>query len=128
MGVLGFDGKRVLIVEDDYIIAMCLASQVAEAGCNHVGIARSVEAALDIIATADVDGAIVEVELMGERTFRVADALAARHIPFVFATAMRRRDAPARYANVPWLEKPYSPRALGSVIDGVMRPAKKDGC
>jgi DNA-binding response OmpR family regulator len=128
MGVVGLDSKRVLIVEDDYLIAMYLASQVTEAGYNLIGMARSVEAALDIIATADVDCAIVDVELMGERTFRVADALAARHIPFVFATAMSRDNAPAHYANVPWLEKPFSPGALHGALDDVMGPAKKDGC
>jgi CheY-like chemotaxis protein len=127
MGAMGLDGKRVLIVEDDYLIATYLASQLAKAGCNLVGMAGSVETALDVISTADVDAATVDVELMGERTFRAADALAARHIPFVFATSTRRCDAPARYANAPWLEKPFSPDALRSVLDGVMYPAKKDG-
>jgi DNA-binding response OmpR family regulator len=85
-------GKRVLIVEDDYLIAAHLVSEVAKAGCDLVGMAKSVDDALYIIGTADVDGAVVDVWLRGERTFQVADALAARHIPFAFVTGMSHED------------------------------------
>jgi DNA-binding response OmpR family regulator len=121
-------GKRVLVVEDDYLIAAQLASDVAEAGCNLVGMANTVDAALDIIATVDVDAAVVNVKLRQEQTFRVADALAARHIPFAFVTGLSRNDAPARYANVPWLEKPFAAGTLRRVLEGVMQPAQQDGC
>lgn len=120
------DGKRVLIVEDEYFIALYLASEVAEAGGKVVGVAINVDAALDIIASAEVDAAIVDVNLMGEWTFRVADALVARQIPFVFATAMSRDDIPPRYTAVPWLQKPFLPGAVGRFLDGVTRPAQKN--
>jgi DNA-binding NtrC family response regulator len=86
--------------------------------------AKSVDDALYIIGTADVDGAVVDVWLRGERTFQVADALAARHIPFAFVTGMSHEDAPARYANVPWLEKPFAAGTVRRALEGVMRPAK----
>jgi DNA-binding response OmpR family regulator len=122
------DGKRVLIVEDDYFIALYLASEVAEAGGKVAGVARNVDAALDIIANEEVDGAIVDVNLMGEWTFRVADALTARQIPFAFATAISRDDVPPRYATVPWLQKPFLLGAVSRFLDGMTHPAQKDRC
>jgi DNA-binding response OmpR family regulator len=101
-------GKRVLIVEDENIIAMDLAYQVSSSGAKVVGTVGSVDTALHIIATTDLDGVILDLDLGGEAAFPVADALAARHIPFVFATAMSSRDTPARYANVACLEKPFA--------------------
>jgi ActR/RegA family two-component response regulator len=115
--------KRVLIVEDEYFIAIDLAGEVAAAGAKVVGSASSVDTALDIIASTELDGATVDLKLMEQRSFVVADALAARHIPFVFATAMTHRDAPARFANVPWLEKPSTARAVCRALESVMRPA-----
>jgi CheY-like chemotaxis protein len=120
-------GKRVLIVEDEYIIAAIIASEVTASG-GKVVMAKSVAAALDIVAAAGVDGAILEIKLMGERTFRVADALVARRIPFMFATGMSHQDAPARHANVPWLEKPCAPDTLRKALEDVMCPAKNVGC
>src|SRR5262249_50661970 len=100
-------GKRVLIVEDEAFIAADLAMQVEAAGGKVAGTVATVDAALDFIASRELDGATLDITLSGERSFQVADALAARHIPFVFATALTHRDAPARFRNVPWLEKPF---------------------
>jgi hypothetical protein len=68
----------------------------------------------------EIDGATVDLKLKGKRTFAVADALAARHVPFVFVTALIHHDAPARYANVPWLEKPFSPQAVCRALEDEM--------
>jgi hypothetical protein len=92
-----------------------------------IGAVGSVDAALDIIATTDLDGAILDIKLREQRTFLVADALAAHHIPFVFETAMAHGDAPTRHANAPWLEKPYSPGAVLHALESLMYPAQKDG-
>jgi CheY-like chemotaxis protein len=99
-------GKRVLIVEDEYLIAINLASEVAASGGMVVEMVQSIDAALDIIATADLDGAIVDIDLMGQQTFRVADA-------------------PARHANILWLGKPWAPGAVGHALAGAMRVATR---
>jgi CheY-like chemotaxis protein len=126
MGVMALNGKRVLIVEDDYLIAIDLASEIARAGGKPIALANNVDEALDIIASSELDGAIVDVNLMGECSFQVADALADRHIPFAFATAMSCDHAPVHHANAPWLEKPFAPGTVVGVLDLVMSPAKKD--
>ncbi len=114
------NGKRILIVEDENLIVLSLDSEITEAGGEVVATAGSVDAALDLIATADLDGAIVDIKLRGQRTFLVADALAARRIPFVFTTAMSRHECPARFADVPWLEKPFLPSAIIGALSDVM--------
>ena len=102
------DGKCILIAEDENLIAMDLAEEVAESGGKVVGPVGSVDAALDIVATTPLDGAILDLRLRGQTAFRVADALAARDIPFVFETAyMKAGEAPARHAHVPCIEKPF---------------------
>jgi DNA-binding NarL/FixJ family response regulator len=81
-------GKRVLIVEDECLIAMGIASEIAELGGKVVGVVGSADDALDIIAATDVDVAIIDITLTGGPTFQVADALVVRHIPFVFVTGV----------------------------------------
>jgi len=116
---MALHGERILIVEDETLIALSLASEITELGGNVVGKVMSVDSALDIIATTDLDGAILDVNLGGQRAFLVADALAARHVPFVFATATSREDIPARHANVPWFEKPYGFDAICQMLEGM---------
>jgi CheY-like chemotaxis protein len=118
----GLKGKRILIVEDNIIIATDLAFQVGASGAKVVGTVGTVDAALEIIATADLDGAILDICLRGQMAFVVADALAARRIPFVFETGyLRRGEVPACYANVPCVEKPFLPSVVCYVLEGVMR-------
>jgi CheY-like chemotaxis protein len=120
-------GKRVLIVEDENIIAMDLACEVTASGAEVVGTVGSVDAALDIIATTDLEGVVLDVNLRGQKAFLVADALAARDIPFVFETGyMRPCETPARHANVPCLEKPFAPGAVSHALEGVMCAAEND--
>ena len=113
-------GKRVLIVEDEVLVALNLEIEVDALGGEAVR-TDSLHAALDIIATTHLDGAVVDVKLHGQRTFLVADALAARHVPFLFETAMEHREAPARHAAVPWLEKPFGPNAFRRALMSAMR-------
>jgi DNA-binding NarL/FixJ family response regulator len=78
--------KRILIVEDEFIVAMNIAHEVATWGGVVVGPLATVDGALKAIKSADVDGAILDINLRGTPAFPVADALANRHLPFVFAT------------------------------------------
>jgi DNA-binding response OmpR family regulator len=119
-------GKRVLIVEDEILIALNLEIEVAALGGEAVRTA-SLDAALDVIATTHLDGAVVDIRLSGQPTFLVADALAARRVPFVFETATEHREAPARHANVPWLGKPFRPSAFRRALVDAMRQTERNG-
>jgi CheY-like chemotaxis protein len=125
---MSLKGKRILIVEDEAVIALGLEGEVGALGGEIVR-ADSVDSALDIIASTELDGATVDLRLRdGQRNFLVADALAARQVPFVFATGMGHREAPARHAAVPWLQKPFSPAAVSRALMGVVRQVEGDGC
>jgi ActR/RegA family two-component response regulator len=114
-------GKRVLIVEDDNILAMNLVEELAAEGAKAIGPAGTVDGALKAIKNADMDGAIVDINLGGNAAFPVADALADRHIPFVFATGyLVAGYIPVRHANVPRFEKPTPPGAICSALEAAM--------
>ena len=102
-------GRRVLLVEDEFLIASDLVRLLRQQGAEVLGPASSVRAALDLLQTAvqGPDGAVLDVNLRGEMAFPVADALHARGVPFVFATGYTADMIPARYASVPCCEKPF---------------------
>jgi CheY-like chemotaxis protein len=126
---MSLDGKRILIVEDEGIIAIELAYEVAASGGEVVGPVGTVDKALHVVATADLDGAIIDVDLRGRSGFLVADALAALRVPFVFETGYARpRDVPARHTGVPCLRKPLSPWAACCALEDAMWSANRDGC
>ena len=116
--------KRLLLVEDEYLIATDLAWAIEQAGAEVVGPAGSVEDALALVREAGgrLDGAVLDVNLRGERVFPVADALAAKGVPFLFATGYDASLIPAHYAKVPRHEKPVDRarllRQVAALVEG----------
>ena len=117
-------GKRILIVEDEIIVALDLADKVTADGATAVGPVSTVNAALDVIANTELDGVILDVKLRGEMAFPVADVLADRHIPFVFTTALDARDIPSRHANVRCVQKPVSTEAICRALEATIFAAQ----
>jgi CheY-like chemotaxis protein len=101
-------GRRLLVVEDDYLIAADLANSLEELGIDVVGPAGSVEDALDLVERQGerLDAAVLDINLREERVYPVANALAARGIPFVFTTGYDAVAIPEAYASAPRCEKP----------------------
>ena len=114
-----FDGmpNDVLIVEDDPIIALDVEDTVLGFGVKTVRTAPSVAKALDLIAQRPPDFALLDVGLIREKSFAVAERLEALKIPFAFITGYGA-DArlPPAFANRPWLAKPYSTDALQALL------------
>jgi CheY-like chemotaxis protein len=111
------NGRRLLIVEDEYMIAADLAHALKDRGANVIGPAASTEEALELLETEHhIDGAVLDINLGGERSYQVADALRARAVPFVFATGYDSWNIPDTYASVPCLEKPVNTRALARLL------------
>ena len=96
--------RNILLVEDEYLIAWALQDGLQRSGAHVIGPAASVEDALALLATEPVDGAILDVSLGREKVFPVAEALATRGIPFVFATGYS--DLPLKWHHIPRFEKP----------------------
>ncbi len=118
--VLG--GCRILVIEDEYLLADELASELTRAGATIIGPVAAVGAALGLIeADPRLDGALLDVHLEGEMSFPVADLLVQRGVPLVFTTGYDAAAIPARFAHVPRCEKPISlpqiARAIAAAID-----------
>jgi CheY-like chemotaxis protein len=110
--------KRVLVVEDEYLVAMDMSAYLEAAGAYVVGLASNVNAALEVLERTELDCAILDVNLRGEMAYPIADALAARGIPFVFTTGYDARALPARFAGVKRCEKPTTPEAISRALFG----------
>jgi CheY-like chemotaxis protein len=106
--------RCVLVVEDEYLIAADLAEWLAGCGIGVVGPAGSVEDALKLVETegARIDGGVLDVNVGDQRVYPVADALAARGIPFVFATGYDESSVADPYVNVPRYKKPLDKTLL----------------
>jgi CheY-like chemotaxis protein len=102
-------GKHILVVEDDYFVAVDLSSELEQLGASVVGPAGSVRAALTLLANPDMtlDAATLDVNLNGDLIYPVADTLLARRIPFVFCTGYDQRAIPAEYHSVRRCNKPF---------------------
>ncbi|MHB2207564.1 response regulator [Methylobacterium sp. CM6257] len=99
-------GRRVLVVEDDYFLADETSRALKAAGATVLGPVPSVEGAFDILEKNTPDAAVLDVNLAGEMSFPIADALAASNVPFVFVTGYDQGAIPTSYAAVLWLAKP----------------------
>jgi CheY-like chemotaxis protein len=109
--------RRVLIVEDESLLVMVLEDVLPALGCEVAATAHSVESALAALADDDrVDLAILDVNLAGDDSFPIADALHARGIPFFFATGYGASVLPERHADAPLIKKPYGQRDLEAAL------------
>jgi CheY-like chemotaxis protein len=107
----------VLIVEDDPIIALGFEDTILGFGVQTVRTAASVARALEMIADREPDFALLDVGLVREKSFAIAERLEALKIPFVFVTGYGADGAfPAAFANKPRLSKPCSTDALEAVL------------
>ena len=110
-------GRRVLVIEDEMMVAMLLEDMLADLGCTVLGPAARVDQALTIIAAAgSLDAAVLDLNLNGQKSYPVADALVARGVPFLFATGYRRESVMNGYRSFPQLEKPFKLSELGDAL------------
>ena len=98
---------RVLIVEDEMLVAMNLEDMVLELGHEVAGIASRLAPALALARDGAFDAAILDVNLSGEKSFPVADLLAQRGLPFLFATGYGIQGIEERYRSRTVLQKPF---------------------
>jgi DNA-binding response OmpR family regulator len=110
------DSTRVLVVEDEWLIAEGHASAVRAAGCDVVGPAPSSAAASRLLRTERIDAALLDAQLKDGRSFGLAEELSARAIPFAFVSGFSDIDAPARLSRQPCLLKPTSQAEIVATI------------
>jgi CheY-like chemotaxis protein len=110
------DRLRLLIVEDEMLVAMNIEDMLLDLGHEVAGIASRLEPALALAREAQLDAAILDVNLAGERSFAVADLLSERGIPFLFATGYGLQGIDERYRGRPVLQKPFRTHDLDAAL------------
>lgn len=116
--------RRILIVEDEYLLANDLHDALRGVGATVLGPVPSVAAALSMIAgEVMIDAAVLDINLRGEMVFAVADALRARGVPFAFATGYDQAALPARFADAPRVEKPLKGRQIKAALVPLLQHA-----
>ena len=110
-------GLRLLLVEDEAMVAMMLEDMLGDLGVEVVGPAGNVARALEL-AHADqaISGAILDVNVGGEPIYPVAETLRARGVPFVFITGYGSADIDGRFADAPTVQKPFSMPILSDTL------------
>jgi DNA-binding response OmpR family regulator len=107
---------RVLIVEDEYLIALDAADTLERAGLKVVGIAGSVKKALKLLAESGCDAALLDANLDGDSAEPVATALHQRGIPFLVVTGYTMEQRLGALAKAPFLSKPYMAADLTAAV------------
>jgi CheY-like chemotaxis protein len=119
MGKL-LSGRNVLVVEDEMLILMLTEGMLADLGCESVTAAATVQKALALIDAQDFDVAMLDMNLNGGSTYDVADRLAARGVPFLFATGYSGRDIREDHRDRPVLKKPFREQELGAILAALL--------
>jgi CheY-like chemotaxis protein len=106
-------GRRVLVVEDEYMLAEDLRRDLENQGAEVLGPVPTVAEALELLDQGlTPDLAVLDINLQGEKVYPVADALRDHAIPFLFTTGYDAQAIPSAYADVPRTEKPLALRDL----------------
>jgi two-component SAPR family response regulator len=110
------EARRILIVEDEMIVALFIEDLLDELGHKAVGTISRLDEAIARADNIDFDMAILDVHLQGKEVFPFAELLAAKGVPFVFATGYGERGIPERLRSAPTLQKPFRPEELADMI------------
>jgi CheY-like chemotaxis protein len=113
----GSSGLRILVVEDEPMIATSLDDLLTDFGYRVVGPAYNLDQGMQLIKSEAIDGAVLDVNLGGERVFSLADTLAERSIPFVYVTGYGKLLRNCNHGR-PVLQKPYKTQHLLEIIAG----------
>lgn len=112
--------NTILVVEDEPLIAMMIEDFLDILGKSLAGSADNVAAALALVDAGGIDAAILDVNLRGgEQSFPIADALAAKGIPFVFATGGSHDSVSDAYRDRPTLPKPFTMDGVAKALDSL---------
>lgn len=123
-GANALAGRRILVVEDEALVAMALEDMLVDLGCVVVGPAFDLRTAMELANVEALDGAILDINLSNDRSFPVAELLGDRAIPFLFATGYGGQGLEPPFEDAPVLPKPYSRASLESLLSDLVRAAE----
>ena len=107
-GTISLEGRQILVVEDETLIALLIEEMLGDLGCGVVGPAHALQEALALATDSEViDAALLDVNVGGKPVFEVADVLRARGVPFVFSTGYGDNGLREADRGTPVLQKPF---------------------
>ncbi len=113
-------GIRILVVEDEFLLAIDIESAIRQAGGEVVGPVVSLEEAVATAEREQLNAAVLDLNLRGEMSYPVAEVLKSRHIPFLFATGYTENRLPQSLQCRPCLRKPFTWGALTSALERLL--------
>jgi CheY-like chemotaxis protein len=117
---MDFVGRRILVVEDDFLVSLATVDILESLGCDIVGPAANLATAVRLAQSESLDAAVLDIDIGGVMVWPVAEELHRRNVRFAFLSGYRRiNGVPALFATVPHLEKPLDQthllRFLGTI-------------
>ena len=98
---------RILLVEDEYLIAAMVRDMLADLGCECIGPIANMEKGIAAAKSVTCEAAIINLVLEGRHAYEIVEALAARGIPFCFASGLPQMDVVEKWRDRPFMMKPY---------------------
>jgi len=112
--------RRILLVEDEELVALELSTELSRLGWAIVGPAATLKEAQSLLSSS-FDAAVLDVNLRGRSVYPLAEALEERHVPFVFCTGYEMADPEGRFPEVPVIRKPAHPAAVSAALSDLLK-------
>ncbi|WP_374514202.1 response regulator [Brevundimonas sp.] len=118
-------GRRILVVEDESLVAMLLETILEDMGCTAVGPAATVDDGLALATDGErLDAALLDVNVAGRQVFPVAEILQRNGVPFVFSTGYGEGGLPDQWRGHPTIQKPFTEAAVQDALMKAMGVAE----
>ncbi len=117
--------RRILVVEDEMLVLMTIEDMLTDLDCKTVAAAPTVDQALTLIGAQGFDAAMLDMNLNGDQSYAVADALAAQGVPFIFSTGYGGREVRDDYRDRPLLKKPFAFEELMEKFSRLLAPDRQ---
>ena len=123
-----FVGRRVLVVEDEFLVSLATIDFLESIGCEIVGPAARLAAAVQLAESESLDAAVLDINIAGEMIWPVAAELQCRGVPFLFLTAHPKLNViPLLFAAAPLLEKPLEQNRLLRHLSAIWAAGELEG-
>jgi CheY-like chemotaxis protein len=127
MTAAALNGRRILVVEDEYLPSLVMVQMIEDLGGTAVGPVARTDQALALARSEALDGAVLDVRLNGGFSYAVADELMAKGLPVVFATGYDASMLPPRFANITLVRKPFSIVTVERTLEEVFADHRAGG-
>jgi CheY-like chemotaxis protein len=117
---MGLEGVRILLVEDESLVAMLVEDMLADLGCEVTASADNIDVAIDKARKGGFECALLDVNLRGREVFPVAEILSEQGVPFAFLSGYGRAGLPEKFRTTPVAAKPFQTEELAAALSAAL--------